>query len=80
MLDDLVWQFYLFIVSSIYFIPDEPIDVLTRTSHFLVDLLHGILAINTLSVARVNQTCKLVQLVTLQETNVHQVDECAAVL
>ena len=80
LLDDLVWQFYLFVVSPIDFIPDEPINVLTRASHFLVDLLHGILAINTLSVARVNQTCKLMQLVTLQETNVHQVYERAAVL
>ena len=74
LLDHFVWQFYLFVVSPIDFIPNEPIDVLACASHFLVDLFHGILAINTLSVARVDQTRKLMQLIALQETDVHQID------
>ena len=80
LLNHFVWQFYLFVVSPINFIPDETIDVLARASHFLVDLFHGVLAINTLTVASMDQTCKLMQLVALQETNVHQIDERAAIL
>ena len=73
-------QFNLFVVSAVDLVPHETIDVLAGAPHVPINLLHGVLTIDALSMARVDQTGELMQFVAFQEANVHQVDQCAAIL
>ena len=74
-----MWQFYLLVVSAINLVPYEAVDVLARSSHIAVDLFHGVLTFFALAMARVDQAGELVQLIPLQEPDVHQVDQRTAV-
>ena len=79
LLDHFMWQFYLLVVSAINLVPHEAVDVLTRPPHIAVDLFHGILTVLALAMACVDQAGELMQLISLQEPDVHQVDQRTAV-
>ena len=60
--------------------PDEAIDILTVTFDVFVDFSNCLLTFNSLLVALIYESCKLFELCTLQEPDIHHVDESPAVL
>ena len=75
-----MWQLDRFVIRAIDPIPDEGMDVLTRSTDLLVDLVDRLLRLNALLMRLVDQFGQLVQFIATQEANVHQINQCAAVL
>ena len=60
--------------------PDESIDIFTVTFDVFVDFSNSLLTLNSFLVALVYESCKLFELCTLQEPDIHHIDESPAVL
>ena len=52
--DDFMWQFYLFVVGTVYFIPNETEHIFAGASHVTINSFDGVLALDPLPVAGMN--------------------------
>ena len=74
-----MWQLDLLVVCAIDSVPNETVDILAGAFDLLVYFLDSLLTLLALAMRSVNEAGELMELVALEEADVHQVDKCAAV-